>query len=78
MTAPLWHEEVLDHAVLGTPEGTESREFVEVRDGETVLGWWIKRYGGAVPWSLFERRGYRDRRTAFKRWYEGVGGRTLT
>lgn len=66
-------EKVLDHAVVGTPNGPEYREFVEVYDGQALGGWAIKHYGGRVPWSLVERRTFRDRRSAIEGWLEAMG-----
>jgi hypothetical protein len=76
LTSPsVRREDVLDHAVIGTPNGPEYWELVEILRGRGLTGWAIKRYGGLVPWSLFERRLFRDRRTAEVSWMEATGGR---
>lgn len=68
-------EEIIDHAVVGTPNGPEYWELVRTRyaNGSGIVGYAIKRYGGSVPWSLFERLVYADSRTAYARWYESIG-----
>ena len=77
MIAPPRREEVLDHAVVGTPNGPEYWELVwdAGRWGGRPGGYAIKRYGGVVPWSLIEWFHFRDRRTATHCWLEATGGR---